>query len=320
MSWFKNLDNKLIKSRPITWILGLHIFVPLILIEGLVLFAIGYFHGFDTEIQRDEKSLYGLISLLATMLSIAFIVIYFIRQVRFNSKRIHHQLPFKRFMSFFFAFYMIMLGLSMLPYAANYGAFTKAYQETRELDAKVGHELQEWQYWELDHPEDNTMLLYYVKYKKSSFFCAKWVFILNYSLLALALAMMLLGICSTSIKDFGWSMLINTLIPIAFGILLAISGILGGLDGEGTMTILTIMTLIAIVVGLFAVPRHSNDRSRSFALSFYFYSPILILTYIMTAIDELDIDDWPVGMTYLIVLVVTLLFGVYAKRRAVNPL
>lgn len=320
MNWFKQLDNKLIKSRPITWILGLHIFLPVLLIEGAVLFAFGYFHGFDIEFQRDEKSLYGLITLLTTMLSIAFVVIYFIRQVRYNSKRIHHQLPFKRFMSFFMAFYIIMLGLTFMPFAANYGAYVSSYQATRAIDEKVGHELQEWQYWELEEDEDAAMLLYLVKYKRSSFFCAKWMFALNYSLIALVLSMMLLGICATSIKDFGWAMLINTLIPISFGILVAISATLGVMDGEGKMTVLTIMTLIAIVVGLFAVPRHANDRSRSFALSFYFYSPILLLSYIMFAIDDLDVDDWPVGITYLIVIAVTLLFGVYSKRRAVNPL
>lgn len=321
MNWFKKLDAKLIKSRPVAWILGVHIFIPVLILEALILFIIGYVNGFDPEYSRDYKAFYSLISWLVTMLSIAFIVIYFIRQVRFNTVRIHHHLPFKRFMLFFAVFYFIMLGFIFMPFMANYGAYTKVYQETAELRALHSQHIDEWGSYELEGVDSETQsLLYMIKYNRYSFFCAEWKFIEAYSLLALAFSMMLIGISATSVKDFGWSMLINVLIPITFGILVAIVATTGSFQSsDEESTILTLMTLIAIIVGLLAVPRKSNDRSKSFALSFYFYSPLLIISYLLSATSDLDIDDWPIGITYVTVIVATILFGVYAKRRALNP-
>jgi len=112
---FKKIDSNIIKIHPFHWIIGWHKFIPIIL--GIALFgiAIGFlfptivYNYYSDDGVESSAVFIGFISLMA-------FILFVIRQVKYNSFRIHHHIPYAHSIMLFFAFWLIAFLFSLLPF------------------------------------------------------------------------------------------------------------------------------------------------------------------------------------------------------------
>jgi hypothetical protein len=112
---YKKIDSTILKKHPFHWIISWHKFIPIIL--GIALFgiAIGFlfpvtvYNYYSDDGVESAAIFIGFISLMA-------FILYIIHQVKYNSFRIHHHIPYARSIMLFFAFWIIAFLFSLLPF------------------------------------------------------------------------------------------------------------------------------------------------------------------------------------------------------------
>jgi len=110
---FIKIDTDILKKSPFQWIIGWHIFIPII----LGLFVLAFINGYIPPVKVYDYSVPYLesLSLFLGFLSLIVFVLFVIRQIKFNSFRIHHHLPYSRAIITFFSFWLIALLLVIIP-------------------------------------------------------------------------------------------------------------------------------------------------------------------------------------------------------------
>lgn len=126
MMKFKNWDIQISKNYPKTWILGLHIYLPLLAFLYLLFYGLGwaYYTADMPGFHEIEDYSFGITQFsILPMFVIA--ILFSIRQVKFNSLRVHHQVPYKYPYRYFFAFFTVFLLITSIPIAVNFGLLHK---------------------------------------------------------------------------------------------------------------------------------------------------------------------------------------------------
>ena len=306
----------MIKRFPNLWILGVHFFIPLLFVAHLVLFLIGYFYRYDlSEPWYELGDFFGGVTLLTTLLTILLFTLFIIRQVRFNTHRIHHRLPYQKGIGFFIGFFLIFASMSALPMMANLGSYVHSKQMVVKWDVEVnGHHSAPYYDQQFTDKERFAEMVYQ---KEKMFYPAKTAFWNSYLLVSLSFAMMLFAICATKPRDFGWAMLISALFPVIYFIIYAFLELIMRLNSvqeqESAIILLTSFLIfsVAMAAGQKAV------RSRAFTIALYLYAPLLFTLY-MLYFDWEDVLDTS-GPVFVVAFLATLFFNVIFRRKYVEP-
>lgn len=269
MELFKSIDSKLLKQNPLSWIYGLHIFPPLIIVCIVLFWLFGFASPVDPEMPywKIEESV-SVLSLLATLISITLLVLFFLRQSRFNKARIHHSLPYQNVIKNFIAFILIIAGIILIRFAPTLGLLYKVQSVSLEtgFPAKWGP------------------LMFYQRDEFWKIVIAIIVF----------LTIVLQIICSTSNSDFGWSMLIVALSAPAFSIVLAIGYLLIGIKGEdmlGWPILLTILFMgTYIYFGFIDRDIMRKKLRRSFGIAAHIVLPGAVVALFL--LTSFSVGDW----------------------------
>lgn len=125
-SLFTKIDHRMLEKYPNLWVLGVHVYVPLVLLLHLILWLIGFIYPLSPlpDFYR-YKGFFENISVTMILPTILLVVLFVIRQVKFNSKRVHLSLPYKHSFWVFLYFLVLMLGITSLPFVGNLAAFVK---------------------------------------------------------------------------------------------------------------------------------------------------------------------------------------------------
>ncbi len=112
---FNKIDKSILKKHPFQWIIGWHIFLPIIV--GLILLAAALAFLTPTKIfsYSDDDSL-KVSSVFVGFISFMAFILYVIRQIKFNSFRIHHHIPYAKSILIFFSFWLIIFLFSVIPF------------------------------------------------------------------------------------------------------------------------------------------------------------------------------------------------------------
>ena len=319
-SIFKKWEDRLLKANPTLWILGVHYFVPIILAASAILFGIGYAYQYDLDHTPyyELGSFFGVLTLLMSLLSILLLIMFIIRQVRFNTHRIHHRLPYKKGVVIFISFFLIIASISTLPVMGNLGSYVKSYYQTMELRENLFQEHEEHYYNNWNESITDYQFAEIVVDKSKMFYPAKSDFWNVYLVFSLFISMMLFAICATTPKDFGWAMLISALIPICYGILFAVFEIVGGIGGERNIAV-GLMTAFVLFTAIMAIPRPSGPKSKDkpFAIALYIASPVVVFLYaVWWELDSLTENS---VIFFVTALLMTILFNYLFKRRYIEP-
>ena len=142
--YYQKIDTYLLARYPNIWVLGVHIFVPIIVVTFLALVIIG------AVLVNVYKGIYSLddsfeqLGLAMVLPVILLLILFIIRQAKYNALRVHHFLPFKRRFAFFLSFWLIFVGITSLPFSTYFGSYftpginhdKKGYFEDRALMGK----------------------------------------------------------------------------------------------------------------------------------------------------------------------------------------
>jgi hypothetical protein len=123
---FKSYDEQVLKSKPLIWITALHWILPLALILCVLTYLYGWFLPYSIELTSSKVGdfIYPAVW-IATVCVIILLVVYFIRQLRFNALRLHHSLPYKKPYLHFFIFLITIFTFTAIPHMASLGALHK---------------------------------------------------------------------------------------------------------------------------------------------------------------------------------------------------
>jgi len=141
-AYFKKIDYHLLQKYPNLWVLGVHIYLPIILVLYLVIGLTGLLYPLDPlpEFYR-YRDFFQNTSVTMILPTILLVVVFIIRQVKFNSKRVHLSLPYKQQFLVFLYFIFLFLSITTLPLVGNITAYIKSDivldQEQFSEDAKV---------------------------------------------------------------------------------------------------------------------------------------------------------------------------------------
>ncbi|MBO6518072.1 MAG: hypothetical protein JJ975_16155 [Bacteroidia bacterium] len=123
---FQRVDAQLLKKKPIQWILGLHIFPVLVAVIGLVLFLIGTVYSLvPLPNWRDFREFFETLNMAMILPTILLTILFIIRQVKYNSKRVHLKLPHANSFAMYLYFIGIFILITAMPFTGNLGAFLK---------------------------------------------------------------------------------------------------------------------------------------------------------------------------------------------------
>lgn len=123
---YRKIDQQLLRKRPVLWVLGVHIYLPILLVSFLLLFLIGAAYSLVPLPQwRSFKDFFETINLAMVLPTILLVITFIIRQVKYNSKRVHLKLPHNKSFVIFLYFMAFFFVVSALPFAANFGALCK---------------------------------------------------------------------------------------------------------------------------------------------------------------------------------------------------
>lgn len=125
-STFKKVDHRVLEKYPNLWVLGVHVYVPILLALHAIIMAIGFIYPLNPlpDFFR-YKDFFENISLTMILPTILLVVIFVIRQVKFNSKRVHLSLPYKYHFFVFLYFFGLLFGFTSLPLSGNLAAYVK---------------------------------------------------------------------------------------------------------------------------------------------------------------------------------------------------
>ena len=137
-AFFNKINTYLIKNKPFHWIIGWHIFIPMLLLLFLVstLFSFGFsikVYDYNSRESRDFIAFFlGFVSLMG-------FILFIIRQAKYNSFRIHHHIPYKKGYLVFASFWLIATLFAIIPFIPEltYTARITHYinQKTTAFDA-----------------------------------------------------------------------------------------------------------------------------------------------------------------------------------------
>ena len=117
---FKNWDVSISKSYPKIWILGVHIYLPILTIMALIFYAFGWAYNITNMPPMREVNDYGYGLLQFAILPMLLAgIMYFIRQIKFNSLRVHHHLPYKNPYLSFITFVIVFFIITATPFIAG---------------------------------------------------------------------------------------------------------------------------------------------------------------------------------------------------------
>lgn len=139
---FKSYDEKILKSKPLVWITALHWILPLAIILCVLTYLYGWFLPYDIELTSNEVGDFIYPAIWITVICvIILVVVYFIRQIRFNALRVHHSLPYQKPYLHFFIFLITLIGITAIPHMASLGALHKSQssidQDTVAADLEI---------------------------------------------------------------------------------------------------------------------------------------------------------------------------------------
>ena len=123
---FKAYDEKVLKSKPLVWITGLHWLFPLAILLCLLSYSFGWCMPYSVNLTRQEVE--GFIFPVAWITGVCVVillVIFFIRQIRFDALRVHHNLPYKKPYLHFFIFLITLSSITAIPHLASLGGLHK---------------------------------------------------------------------------------------------------------------------------------------------------------------------------------------------------
>lgn len=124
---YKKIDAKLLKKYPKLWILGIHFYVPIIIALYLILYGIGFAYSMDPLPKASDTR--DFMSSILTFMIIPLIllsILFIIRQIKFNSMRVHHSLPYRNVILNFLSFLIISSAIFFLPFVVQLGTYHKA--------------------------------------------------------------------------------------------------------------------------------------------------------------------------------------------------
>jgi len=123
---FKSYDEQVLKSKPLIWITALHWILPLALILCVLTYLYGWFLPYSIELTSSKVGDFINPAVwITTVCVIILLVVYFIRQLRFNAPRLHHSLPYKKPYLHFFIFLITIFTFTAIPHMAPLGALHK---------------------------------------------------------------------------------------------------------------------------------------------------------------------------------------------------
>ncbi|MCB9261106.1 MAG: hypothetical protein H6607_01855 [Flavobacteriales bacterium] len=454
--YFEKINQRFIRTNPLGWVLGVHIFWPLILVLGLLLFVATWLYPLNPL--PDWSSYRGFFSNINQILilpAILLFILFIIRQIKFNTKRVHLKLPYSKSFFTFVYFFITLFAISALPFVANVAGYLKAkntlkttefekdiealvngythfylmqtaeiedkyytyyeqyylnetkdslifrrdfpiypssslqdkinyrynsfdtiplnqvYEEMRDFMAASGkyegdikltdpHEILRKNVAAKKHVKyqddvdtaynhfknhfrfENQMEFYDHFYEKSGlFWVAEIEFWQFYLFLALAISALLFIVCHTDFAHFGWGMLVATLHPTVFGILL------GTLESTTpyfkhkteiyVIAIMSVLLLNAIYFAFFS--KRKVAVKRAFAIALHIFIPIVLISYVFLFEELINCcwlhQDWNCNCHYAIdkptfewlawaffvmsVFATTYIFGRYYRRKYINP-
>ncbi len=136
---YKKIDNSFLKSNPFQWIIGWHKFLPLIFILVILAVCTGFL--IPTRIYTYSPPFLAPLSIFIGFLSLLIFVLFVVRQIRFNSYRIHYKIPYKKSMTTYFSFVLFILLLAVLPFIPtevyNYRVQNKVDSITDDLKEDI---------------------------------------------------------------------------------------------------------------------------------------------------------------------------------------
>jgi hypothetical protein len=305
MNLFKSIDNKLLKSYPKVWILGLHIFIPILLVLLPLMFLVGYATPIDKSISQWSlvEDLTPIV-LLVTLVAITLLVLFTIRQIKFNSSRIHHTLPYKNLLGNILSYVLIIGGILFLKYAPVYGLLAKC--------KAVGY---------FDSDKDYHFSAFDVM--DSEFYMVMGAFILF-------LTMLLHTICSTKISDFGWGTLVVALVIPSYVIITAVFMLASG-GGNGSEHLAFALFLMVVILSIFIALGNVTTKkvlTKAFGIALHLVLPLIVGVigfYIMLqSKGESNINgDGAIHFIYWLCVASGLLglvfFNFYYRRKYIHP-
>jgi hypothetical protein len=121
---FNKVDQYLLTRYPRLWVLGVHIFIPIVAATWLVLVIIGavIVNTSNAGIYDMEDS-FEQIGVGMILPLILLVILFIIRQAKYNAIRVHTHLPYKHRFMVFLAFWLVLFSISSLPFATYFGSW-----------------------------------------------------------------------------------------------------------------------------------------------------------------------------------------------------
>ncbi len=116
----------MLEKYPNLWVLGVPIYVPILVLLHVIIMSIGFIYPLNPlpDFFR-YKDFFENISITMILPTILLVVIFVIRQVKFNSKRVHLSLPYRYQFLVFLYFFGLLFGITSLPLSGNLAAYVK---------------------------------------------------------------------------------------------------------------------------------------------------------------------------------------------------
>lgn len=323
MELLKKIDDRLRKKSPFTWIIGGHIYIPLLLVLNAAFFILGYVESAANDyanrgIPYDEEYASGM--LVGVLISLGLLIAFCIRQIKYNSTRIVFNLTDRGYFRFFTSYFLILTLLANIPLIGNAGRYVQinsaieVYENTEAgLLVGPGAEAHERMFYDMDKLQ-------------SGFYVISWEFWRAFLLVQLNLALLLLVVCYVKKAHFGWSMLVLNLYPSIFGIFTGLTFLILQPSGDEEVLMfvqLTIFVGIAYFIG-FSVKRIHQGLKNGFTIALHLAMPVILVAYValfgefsglhreFTNKEEISILF---GTAYLAILIGLFAFkNVYRKR------
>jgi len=115
IKFYTKTAQTILKKSPFQWIIGWHLFLPIIIILFIFSITVGFMFPTTTHNYYNNGGLKTAAVFLGFLSFMAFIL-YIVRQIKYNSFRIHHHIPFAKSMMIFFSFWTITSLLSFVPF------------------------------------------------------------------------------------------------------------------------------------------------------------------------------------------------------------
>lgn len=146
---YKKYDDLLLRKKPVLWVLGFHIYLPLLVVLYLLLLLIGLAYPYNPVPWWNEyEDFFETLSLIMILPTILLAIMFVIRQIKFNSRRIHVHLPYRKSFGNMLYFFVLFGLIIALPFVGSIGATFRASmsldieeftEDMQELSDGVSH-------------------------------------------------------------------------------------------------------------------------------------------------------------------------------------